>query len=194
VDPPGEPERRAVKFNVPNLISLLRMAMVPVFVITVLDGDMRGALLIFGLAGLTDALDGFVARFWKQQTALGAYLDPAADKLLLVTAYVVLAIPNLHSGYVIPAWVSALVITRDVVIVVVALLMYLAAGVSRFPPSPISKLNTLAQVAAVLLVLSSGVTPRVETAAMISVFCVAVLTVTSGVDYIVRANRKSGQR
>lgn len=194
MDPPGEPERRAVKFNVPNLISLLRMAMVPVFVITVLDGDPRGALLIFGLAGLTDALDGFVARFWKQQTALGAYLDPAADKLLLVTAYVVLAIPNLHPGYVIPAWVSALVITRDVVIVVVALLLYLAAGVSRFPPSPISKINTVAQVAAVLLVLSSGVAPRLETTAMISVFVVAVLTLTSGIDYIVRANRRSGQR
>lgn len=183
-----------MKFNVPNLISLLRMALVPVFVITVLDGDMRGALVIFGIAGLSDALDGFVARFWKQQTALGAYLDPAADKLLLVTAYVVLAIPNLHAGYVIPAWVSALVIARDIVIVVVALLMYLAGGVSRFPPSPISKLNTLAQVTAVLLVLASGVMPRVETAAMISVFVVAVLTVTSGVDYIVRANRKAAQR
>ena len=183
-----------MKFNVPNLISLLRMALVPVFVITVLDGDLRGALVIFGIAGLSDALDGFVARFWKQQTPLGAYLDPAADKLLLVTAYVVLAIPNLHAGYVIPAWVSALVIARDIVIVVVALLMYLEGGVSRFPPSPISKLNTLAQVTAVLLVLSSGVTARVEAAAMISVFVVAVLTVTSGVDYIVRANRKAAQR
>lgn len=183
-----------MNFNVPNLISLLRMAMVPVFVITVLDGDLRGALLIFAVAGLTDALDGFVARFWKQQTALGAYLDPAADKLLLVTAYVVLAIPNLHPGYVIPPWVSALVITRDVVIVVVALLMYLAAGVSRFPPSPISKVNTVAQVSAVLLVLSSGVAPRLETAAMISVFVVAVLTLTSGIDYVVRANRKAARK
>lgn len=183
-----------MKFNVPNLISLLRMALVPVFVITVLDGDLRGALIIFGIAGLTDALDGFVARFWKQQTALGAYLDPAADKLLLVTAYVVLAIPNLHTGYVIPAWVSALVIARDIVIVVVALLMYLAAGVSRFPPSPISKVNTVAQVAAVLLVLTSGVLPDLEMTAMISVFVVAVLTVSSGIDYIVRANRKAAQR
>jgi cardiolipin synthase len=183
-----------VSFNVPNLISLLRMALVPVFVIAVLDGDTRGALWIFAIAGITDALDGFIARFWKQQTALGAYLDPAADKLLLVTSYVVLAIPNLHAGYVIPAWVSALVITRDVVIVVMALLLHLASGVTRFPPSPVSKVNTGFQVGTVILVLLSGVEERLTAVAMFATFGVALLTVASGIDYILRANRTTVNR
>ena len=183
-----------MSFNVPNLISLLRMALVPIFVIAVLDGDVRGALWIFAVAGITDALDGFIARFWKQQTTLGAYLDPAADKLLLVTAYVVLAIPGLHSGFVIPVWITALVITRDVVIVVMALLLHLASGVTRFPPSPVSKVNTGFQVGAVILVLLSGVDPRLVGAAMFATFGVAALTLLSGVDYIGRANRLVSER
>jgi hypothetical protein len=106
---------------------------------------------------------------------LGLYLDPAADKLLLVSAYVVLAIPNLHAGYTIPAWISALVVTRDIVIVVVALTLYLAAGVKRFPPSPISKINTFVQLAAVILVLLSTILPGLEMLAAVAVHAVAVL-------------------
>lgn len=181
-------------FNIPNLLSLLRMALVPVFVIEVLGGDVRAALLIFAFAGVTDALDGAIARIWRQQTALGAYLDPAADKLLLVTSYVVLAVPNLHAGYVIPTWVTALVITRDIVIVIVALLLYVTGGVSRFPPSPLSKVNTAVQVAAVILVLLSGLSDALEAPAMISAYAVACLTLASGIDYIVRANRIAAAR
>jgi len=182
-----------VNLTLPNLLSVLRMAIVPLFVIAVLDGHLGQALLVFAVAGITDALDGFIARFWNQQSTLGTYLDPAADKLLLVTAYVVLAIPNLHPGYTIPAWVTALVITRDVVIVVVALILYLAAGVDRFPPSPISKVNTSVQVGAVILVLLSPLTVQLETAATIAIYLVAALTLASGIDYIYRANRMEGR-
>lgn len=180
--------------NLPNLLSILRMGLIPLFVIAVLDGRPGRALLVFAIAGITDALDGFIARFWKQQTALGAYLDPAADKLLLVTAYVVLAIPNLHAGMVIPAWVTALVITRDVVIVVVALILYVAGGINRFPPTWISKVNTAAQVSAVILVLMSGVVTGLEIAATVAVYTVAGLTLLSGIDYIRHASRMSTQR
>ncbi len=131
-----------MNLTIPNLLSILRMGLIPWFVISILDGDATRALWIFAIAGVTDALDGFIARFWHQQSALGAYLDPLADKLLLVTAYVMLAIPNLRIGFVIPAWVTALVITRDVVIVVVALVLHLAVGLSRFPPSPLSARST----------------------------------------------------
>ena len=175
--------------TVPNLLSILRMGLIPVFVLAVLDGRPKRALLCFAVAGITDALDGFIARFWKQQSALGAYLDPLADKLLLVTSYVVLALPHLRPGLVIPAWVTALVITRDVVIVVVAVLLHLAAGVSRFPPSPLSKVNTAVQVATVLVVLASSVDTQYEPAALFLVYLVAALTLGSGVEYIVRANR-----
>jgi cardiolipin synthase len=177
--------------TVPNLLSLARMVLVPLFVISILDGRVDRALWVFAIAGVSDALDGFIARVWKQQSVLGLYLDPAADKLLLVSSYVVLAIPNLHAGYTIPVWVSALVVTRDVVIVVVALILYLAAGVKRFPPSPISKVNTVVQVAAVLLVLLSGVLPGLQIAAAVCIHLVALLTFGSGIDYIYRTNKMS---
>ena len=110
-----------MSFTIPNLLSLLRMGLIPVFIIAVLNGRATQALLIFVVAGLTDALDGLIARFWSQQSALGAYLDPMADKLLLVSAYATLAVPGVHAGVPIPLWVTVLVITRDVLIVVVSL-------------------------------------------------------------------------
>jgi cardiolipin synthase len=175
-------------FTIPNLLSLLRMGLIPLFVIMVMNGDAPKALLIFVVAGVTDALDGFIARFWKQQSLLGAYLDPMADKLLLTTAYVVLSIPSLnHGGTQIPPWVTILVIARDVLIVAVALVLYLAAGVRKFPPSVLSKINTILQVVAVALVLVSGAFPKlrsVELAADATLYLVAGLTVASGLYYI----------
>lgn len=183
-----------MNFTIPNLLSLLRMGLIPWFVISILDGDAGRALWIFAIAGITDALDGFIARFWKQQSALGAYLDPLADKLLLVTSYVMLAIPNLRVGLLIPAWVTALVITRDVVIVVVALVLHLAAGISRFPPSPLSKINTATQVIAIIAVLLSSRGPLFEASASFFVYLVAAMTLGSGIEYIYRANRMAANR
>jgi len=183
-----------VNLTLPNLLSLLRMGLIPLFVIAVLDGRPGRALIVFAVAGVTDALDGFIARFWNQRSELGAYLDPAADKLLLVTAYVVLAIPNLQRAFVIPAWVTALVITRDVVIVVVALILYLASGVTRFPPSPISKINTAVQVATVIVVLLAGVVDGLDLVATTAVYLVAALTLSSGIDYIRLANSMAAER
>ena len=183
-----------MNFTIPNLLSILRMGLIPWFVIAVLDGDATLALWIFAIAGVTDALDGFIARFWHQQSALGAYLDPLADKLLLVTAYVMLAIPNLRTWLVIPAWVTALVITRDVVIVAVALVLHLAVGISRFPPSPLSKINTAAQLLTIIGVLLSSRSPFLETGATVLVFLVAALTIGSGIEYIYRANRMAAHR
>ncbi len=177
-----------MNLTIPNLLSLLRMGLIPWFVVAVLDGDSTQALWVFAVAGVTDALDGFIARFWKQQSALGAYLDPMADKLLLVTAYVVLSIPGLREGLVIPAWVTALVITRDVVIVVVALILYLAQGISQFPPTPLSKLNTGTQVGTVILVLLSSRGPQFEIVATVAVYLVGLFTLGSGIEYIYRAN------
>ncbi|MFL6232689.1 MAG: CDP-alcohol phosphatidyltransferase family protein [Thermoanaerobaculia bacterium] len=174
-------------FTIPNLLSLLRMGLIPLFVIMVVNGDLRKALLIFVVAGVTDALDGFIARFWHQQSPLGAYLDPIADKLLLTTAYVMLSIPGLNHGMRIPPWITILVIARDVLMVSVALVLYLAAGVKRFPPSVLSKVNTILQVAAVALVLVSGAFPdlrSIELAADTALYLVAGLTVASGLHYI----------
>lgn len=184
-------------FTIPNLLSLLRMGLVPLFIITVVNGDSGKALLIFLVAGVTDALDGFIARFWNQKSLLGAYLDPIADKLLLMSAYVVLSIPGFNRGPEIPVWVTILVIARDVLIVIVALVLYLAAGIHKFPPSVLSKINTALQVAAVVLVLVSGTLPAlrfIELAADVSIYLVAGLTVASGLDYIYRYSRMEKEK
>jgi cardiolipin synthase len=179
-------------FTIPNLLSLFRMGLIPLFVIALVNADMPKALLIFVAAGITDLLDGFIARFWHQQSPLGAYLDPMADKLLLTTAYVMLAIPAFNPGTRIPSWVTILVIARDVLLVSVALVMYLALGVKKFPPSFLSKVNTAFQLLAVVLVLVSGTFPAlrsIELTAETCIFLVAGLTVASGLDYIYRASR-----
>lgn len=175
--------------TVPNLLSLLRMALIPLFVIAILEGEPMRALAIFVVAGVTDALDGALARLFGQQSLLGMYLDPAADKLLLVSAYVVLAIPGLHQGLLIPAWVTVLVIARDVLIVAVALILYVAAGIPRFPPTMLSKVNTVAQIACVVLVMLSGIEPVFLFSATISVYAVAILTIASGLGYVFRMLR-----
>jgi cardiolipin synthase (CMP-forming) len=180
-------------FTIPNLLSLLRMGLIPVFVIMVVNGDLPKALLVFVVAGVTDALDGFIARFWHQQSPLGAYLDPIADKLLLMTAYVMLSIPSLNHGTQIPPWITILVIARDVLLVSVALVMYLAAGVRAFPPTVLSKVNTALQVLAVALVLIAGSFPAlrsIELSADTCLFLVAGLTVASGLDYVYRVSRR----
>lgn len=175
-----------MKFTIPNLLSVLRMGLVPLFIIAVIDGESTRALIIFVVAGVTDALDGFIARFANQQSLLGTYLDPIADKILLTSAYISLSIPSLNHGVQIPLWITVLVIARDLLLVVVALILYLAAGVRTFPPSILSKLNTLAQVITVPVVLLSGVLPGLEAVATTLLYLVAVLTVSSGLDYIYR--------
>jgi cardiolipin synthase len=173
-------------FTVPNLLSILRMGLIPLFVIALLEGCPGRALAIFVIAGLTDALDGLLARVLDQRSVLGMYLDPMADKLLLVTAYVMLSVPQLKPDLDIPIWVTALVITRDVVIVVVALVMHLAHGIGRFPPSLLSKVNTVLQVATVVLVLATALSPRLDLVATSFMFAMAGTTALSALDYIYR--------
>jgi cardiolipin synthase (CMP-forming) len=183
-----------VKFTVPNLISVLRMGLVPLFIIAVLEGQSLRALILFLVAGLTDALDGFIARFFaNQQSLLGSYLDPIADKILLTAAYIALTIPSLNHGVQIPVWITVLVIGRDVLLVVVGLILYLAGGIRKFPPTMLSKINTAIQVAAVLVVLLSALSPDLESIATTLLYLVAVLTVSSGIDYVIRYSRSSGQ-
>lgn len=182
-----------MNFTVPNLLSLLRMAIIPLFVIALLEEQPKRALILFLVAGITDLLDGAIARFFDQRSLLGTYLDPIADKLLLVTAYVMLSLPGMP-GAGIPLWITVLVIARDVLIVVMALVLYLAHGVPSFPPSWISKVNTVAQVSAIVAVLLAALMPRFELLGTVLVHVVAVLTLASGLDYVLRANRMAPRR
>ncbi len=167
----------------PNLLSALRMGLIPLFVIAVMEHQAMVALVIFTIAGLTDLLDGFVARFWGQESVLGAYLDPMADKLLLTAAFVMLAIPGLHPGQPIPIWMAVMVITRDVCIVLIALVLYLALGISKIPPSRTSKWTTAFQIAAVVAVLLTGISARFDFVALGLLYVMLVLTVASGLEY-----------
>jgi cardiolipin synthase len=183
--------RVRMSFTIPNLLSLLRMALVGPFIIALLNGQVKRALLVVVVAGISDVLDGFIARFFHQQSLLGTYLDPLADKLLVTAAYVILALPGLrHAGaFQIPSWVTVVVIARDVLLVVVALVLYLAAGVRSFPASLLSKITTVFQIGAVVVVLLTGIWPGLDTAALVLVYTVAFLTLGSGLNYVWRANR-----
>jgi cardiolipin synthase len=183
-----------MSLTIPNLLSLLRMGLVPFFIIAVIDGQPRRALGVFVVAGVTDALDGAIARIYHQQSLLGGYLDPIADKLLLMSAYVALTIPGLNHGTPIPVWVTVLVIARDVLLVSVALVLHLALGVKTFPPTVLSKITTVVQVTAVVLVLFSALFASLESVALGAMYLVGALTLASGLDYIIRVNRLVGEK
>ena len=132
----------------PNQLTLLRMMFLPFIVIKLVEGHYSLALILFVLAGFSDGLDGLLARTLKQQTVLGQYLDPIADKLLLSTMFLVLSI--LHK---IPWKFTVLVFSRDVSILFASAVLYAIAGLRDFRPSIFGKANTFAQVAAVFFVL-----------------------------------------
>jgi cardiolipin synthase len=139
--------------TLPNLISLLRIGLIPVFVLMVFKRKASLALLIFLLAGATDFLDGLFARLFKKKTKIGIFLDPAADKLLMTASYIVLTIPSLNSLNLIPLWLTATVIGRDLMIVLGALVINRMTGQSTFLPSILGKISTVCQVGTILLVL-----------------------------------------
>src|SRR6476620_1183433 len=129
-------------FTLANQLTLLRLLLIPAFVILTLYGEFGWSLAVFAFAGLTDLLDGLAARVTGQESELGAWLDPAADKLLLVTTFIVLTLPNIGLVNRIPNWLTILVISRDVGIVLTVAIVNLAVGPKTFRPSPLGKLAT----------------------------------------------------
>lgn len=178
-----------MNLTIPNLLSLSRMGLIPLFVIAVIGQQPERALAVFAIAGVTDALDGLIARYFDQQSVLGAYLDPIADKLLLTTAFVILAIPNTHTGVLIPLWITVLVLARDITILVLALVVRLVVSITDFPPMKLSKVNTAVQIGAIIVVLVTGLTDSIDTLAVGSLYLTAGLTVLSGLFYIQHVNK-----
>jgi len=172
-----------------NQITLLRMLLIPAFVILVVYGMLGWALLVFATAGITDALDGLIARRSGQKTSLGAWLDPMADKLLLVTAFVVLTLPGLGLANRLPIWLTVLIISRDVVIVLTVAIVSLAIGPRVFRPSIFGKIATATYiVTAVVAMLFNYLGYR----SMLVVACVyasLVITLVSSFHYIWHAAR-----
>lgn len=135
--------------TVPNLITILRLLLVPVVIVALLNGEYGWALVCFVTAGLSDAVDGFIARQFNQQSALGAYLDPMADKLLLVSSFVVL-------GFMgeLPIWLVVAAVSRDALIICAVLLSFVMSHPVAMRPLMVSKANTLVQILLVIVVLA----------------------------------------
>jgi cardiolipin synthase (CMP-forming) len=172
----------------PNLLTLLRICMAPFLVAAILESHYLLGFVLFVIAGLTDALDGTLARVLKQRSMLGHYLDPVADKLLLSTIFLVL----LHKS-LIPITVTVLVFGRDVGILLVAAILYAAVGRREFYPSIFGKANTLAQIAAVAAVLLHQLTAVFWVACFrtIALDATMALTVASGLHYAWLASHRN---
>jgi len=177
----------------PNQLTVLRMAFVPVFVLLVVYDFLAGALAVFVLAGLTDLLDGFIARRYGQKTSLGAFLDPAADKLLLVSSFILLAQEKPSMVIAIPLWLTITVIGRDVLLVVSTLVINLTLGRHLFLPSVYGKGTTFLQLLTVFIVLLVNVSGSELPFLRLLFFATFGLTVISGLHYLARGIELVGQ-
>jgi cardiolipin synthase (CMP-forming) len=156
-------KRRSELLTLPNLLSLARILLTPVFVLMMVRQKPWTAFLVFLAAGATDALDGFAARALRLKTTLGLWLDPIGDKLLLTSAFVVLTLPALAAPNVLPLWLTALCVGRDVAIALGALLIIALRGKRTFPPSLSGKASTVCEVFLLYVVLylnAAGKTPQ----------------------------------
>jgi cardiolipin synthase len=169
--------------NIPNLITLLRIILVPVTVILLIQGSFRKALAVFIIASISDAVDGFLARFMHQQTVVGAYLDPIADKALLISTFVTLSI--LH---IIPAWLAVIVISRDFIILLGLSVLFAMSVSVEIHPSLVSKITTFLQAATVFLALFLRCLPDGVDREWLEIFywATAIFTVVSGLNYMSR--------
>ena len=176
-------------FTIANQLTLLRMLLIPAFVLLVVYGRFGWALVVFIVAGVTDALDGIIARMPGQKSELGAWLDPVADKLLLVTTFIVLTLPNIGLVNRIPIWLTVIVISRDIGIVLTVAVVNLASGPRTFRPSQLGKAATAWFILTCVVVMFYnwlGVESRVVD---IFVWSSLAITIVSGVDYVWRVGR-----
>ena len=164
----------------PNLLTMLRLFILPFLVITILDGHWGVAFALLWLAGVSDGLDGLLARWLQQRTTLGQYLDPIADKLLLSTLFIVLT----HVG-LIPRYVTVLVFSRDLGILLIATLLFATHTLRDFRPSLLGKVNTVVQILGVLTVMTCQVIPRAGLTQLKSLllWTIAVMAPVSAAEY-----------
>ncbi len=166
--------------NVPNLLSIFRFFVTFFFIYAVYQGRLRLALYLFLIQGISDLLDGFLARVMSKKTELGAYLDPIADKTMLVSAFVMLYLIN-----VIPGWLTLLVIARDIVIAIGFLVLYRHSSDVKPKPTIFGKITTACQITTILYVLWSADRPYFRIYDMILFVVTAMATIISGVHYVI---------
>lgn len=167
----------------PNILSLLRILLVPVFLYMIFRQKVFHALVIFLLAGSTDFFDGLTARLWHQKTKIGVFLDPTADKLLATSAFIVLTFPNFSLPNVIPIWLTLGIIARDIFIISGVLYLYALKGQKNFRPTLLGKTTIFCQLVIILLVLFFNVLktspPYLELLFQVTL----IITILSGIHY-----------
>lgn len=176
--------------NIPNFLTLLRIILVPIVVIFLIQGEFLIATIAFVTAALTDALDGFLARSLGQQTPLGAYMDPIADKALLASSFVTLSVLHL-----IPGWLSVIVISRDLIILLGILVLSLMSIPVKIRPTAISKFTTAVQLITVLTVLLNQCFPGYINNFWLLILygSTALLTIISGLNYMMMGQKLFNQ-
>ncbi len=174
-------------WTAPNQLTLLRLIFVPFVITNVMDGPWKWALGLFVAAGISDALDGLLARALHQKTTVGQYLDPIADKLLLSSLFLVLSFTH-H----IPWKYTVLVFSRDLCILIIAAALYATTSIRDYSPSIFGKVNTFAQVGAVFFVLLANVNDAHPIVVLRKTFLYAtfVFTLLSGIHYIIRTGQR----
>jgi cardiolipin synthase len=172
-----------------NQLTILRMLLIPGFVILLVYGYRGWALVTFLVASLTDLLDGLIARATGEKTTLGAWLDPLADKLLLVTMFIVLTLPGLGLANRLPLWFTILVISRDVAIVATVAVVNLAIGPRTFPPSIFGKIATATYVVTGVVTLYYNYLDVTTRLVMLFVYASLAITLVSAFHYLLRVIR-----
>jgi cardiolipin synthase (CMP-forming) len=168
--------------NLPNVITIFRILLIPVFIILLLYNHFHWALAVFAFSGVTDGLDGFIARKSNQRTVLGAYLDPMADKLLLIAGFVTLSFLK-----IIPLWMTIVLVSRDLILIFGTLILHMIQGYLEISPSWLGKCTTVTQMIYILAVLFVMVFDQGSAILFPLLFLTLMLTVVSGLHYIFRA-------
>jgi cardiolipin synthase len=165
--------------GLPNWLTILRILLIPVFVTLLVYHKWHPALIVFCLASFTDMLDGYIARTHRQQTRLGAFLDPVADKLLLISAFVTLTYLKL-----VPFWITAVVVSRDLILTLGVLVIHVSGGSVHPAPTWIGKTATGLQMATVLTAMVFM--PRMPVVPWVVALVTALFTITSGLQYLIQ--------
>lgn len=177
-------ERKNTLLTAPNALSILRILLVPVFLLTMIHHKAFHSLVVFLIAGSTDLFDGMAARIWHQKTRIGAILDPAADKVLLTAAFIALSIPSLSSPNVIPLWLTTTVIGRDVMIAGGSLILMKITDQKVFYPTALGKASTVCQLGIVFLILLLNFVGEAPSYLSGIYFLTLFVTVLSGIQYV----------
>ena len=170
--------------TIPNFLTILRALLTPVLVILLLEERLSEALFVFIIAGVTDGLDGLIARLYKQKSRLGAFLDPLADKLLLVSTYVLLAFQNL-----VPSWLTVIVLSRDILIILGVFVLFMQDLPFEIKPTLASKLTTCTQIVTAIVTMASALWTPHPLLKHILFYLTGTVTIVSWGQYMVRGVR-----